>query len=93
MDRTPLIPPQTRVPDPPAGYPTLGFMAPSSGTYCGRAQENSEWTNLVQLAMSNWNEQAPFYWKNTVDKATTLYGQYCAMDSDAKAAVETTDQL
>eukprot|EP00971_Amphidinium_carterae_P287959 5716305-Amphidinium_carterae.1 len=52
-----------------------------------------EWTNLVQLTMSNWNEQAPLYWKNTVDRATTLYGQYCAMDSDSKAAVETTDQL
>eukprot|EP00971_Amphidinium_carterae_P180522 3580430-Amphidinium_carterae.1 len=43
--------------------------------------------------MSNWNEQAPFYWKDTVNKATMLYVQYCAMDSDGKAAVETTDQL
>eukprot|EP00971_Amphidinium_carterae_P342551 6481892-Amphidinium_carterae.1 len=43
--------------------------------------------------MSNWNEHAPGYWKNTVDRATALYGQYCAMDSEAKAAVETTDQL
>eukprot|EP00971_Amphidinium_carterae_P037034 727786-Amphidinium_carterae.1 len=43
--------------------------------------------------MSNWNEHAPGYWKDTVDRATALYGQYCAMDSESKAAVETTDQL
>eukprot|EP00971_Amphidinium_carterae_P234459 4652297-Amphidinium_carterae.1 len=30
-----------------------------------------EWTNQVQFTMSNWNEQAPFYWKDTVDRATT----------------------
>eukprot|EP00971_Amphidinium_carterae_P236808 4699975-Amphidinium_carterae.1 len=24
-----------------------------------------EWTNQVQLTMSNWNEHAPGYWKNT----------------------------
>eukprot|EP00971_Amphidinium_carterae_P214685 4260291-Amphidinium_carterae.1 len=52
-----------------------------------------EWTNAVQLTMSNWNEQAPLYWKDTVDKATALYGQYCAMDSNSKAAVESADQL
>eukprot|EP00971_Amphidinium_carterae_P033680 663322-Amphidinium_carterae.2 len=28
-----------------------------------------------------------------VDTATALYGQYCAMSSNDKAAVETTDQL
>eukprot|EP00971_Amphidinium_carterae_P105050 2080064-Amphidinium_carterae.1 len=43
--------------------------------------------------MSNWNEHAPLYWKSTVDKATALYGQYCAMSGNDKAAVETADQL
>eukprot|EP00971_Amphidinium_carterae_P202864 4025621-Amphidinium_carterae.1 len=32
MDRPSFLPPQTRVPDPPLGYPTLEFMAPSSGS-------------------------------------------------------------
>eukprot|EP00971_Amphidinium_carterae_P135228 2679934-Amphidinium_carterae.1 len=159
MDRSPGLH-QAPIPAPPAGYPTLGFMAPSSGSgntahtandsltttnLCATPQSfysgigpsasagtpmaasarvvtsptgprqstvaelkktqsklrclhfNSktpfqlvktwkEWTNAVQLTVSNWNEHAPFYWKGMVDKATALYGQYCAMSSNDKAA-------
>eukprot|EP00971_Amphidinium_carterae_P191043 3791390-Amphidinium_carterae.1 len=45
-----------------------------------------------KLPSLHLNSKAPFQLQ-TVDKATMLYGQYYAMDSDAKAAVETTDQL
>eukprot|EP00971_Amphidinium_carterae_P024299 479626-Amphidinium_carterae.3 len=46
-----------------------------------------EWTNAVQFAASNWNEHAPLYWKSVVDRATYVYGQYCTMSSNDKAAV------
>eukprot|EP00971_Amphidinium_carterae_P174753 3463791-Amphidinium_carterae.1 len=54
MDRPPLIPPQTRVPAPPAGYPTLGFMAPSSGSgnTAHTANDSLATTNLCATPQS-----------------------------------------
>eukprot|EP00971_Amphidinium_carterae_P310780 6175800-Amphidinium_carterae.1 len=54
MDRPSFLPPQTPIPAPPVGYPTLGFMAQSSGSgnTAHAANDSLTTTNLCATPQS-----------------------------------------